>query len=113
MFLTGQVFENAATQQKGIDTASENSGAIITYHGKPVEVKDRFNRFCTVDENIWNNPYRATSGKINSFYHAKDQEFKRKFRPPAAELKNYSDSISTVTNSILIFVRDSPDRQRN
>lgn len=81
MFLTGQVFENGATQQKGADVAgtSTDSAAVIMYHGKPVEIKDRFNRFRTIDDNIWNNPYRATSGKINSFYHAKDQEFKCKF----------------------------------
>ena len=80
MFLTGQTFENGATQQPGLlDTASNSDSAVITYHGKPVEVKDRMNRFRAVDDNIWNNPYRATSTKINGFYHAKDQQFKRKY----------------------------------
>ena len=56
--------------------SSKGSTEVITYHGKTIEIKDRLNRFRAVEDFIWNNPYRATSGKINSFYHAKDQEFK-------------------------------------
>jgi hypothetical protein len=73
MFLTGQQFENGLTMQ--VNEPSKNSkgnSEVITYHGKTIEVKDRLNRFRVVDDFIWNNPYRATSGKINSFYHAKD-----------------------------------------
>lgn len=51
----------------------------MTHTGKSIEIKDRLNRFRPVDENIWNNPYRATSSKIHRFYHAKDQEFKCKW----------------------------------
>ena len=56
------------------------------YHGRPIEIKDRLNRFCAVDENIWNNPYRATSHKIRGFFHAKDQEFKRKLSMPQNQI---------------------------
>ena len=49
---------------------------MIVYHGVPLEVKDRLNRFRVVDDNIWNNPFRATSNKIANFFHVKDQEFK-------------------------------------
>ena len=82
MFLGGQLFENAASAEMVVPATnrdrSQNNANTITYHGKPVEIKDRLNRFRATDENIWNNPYRATSNKIRSFYHAKDQEFKRK-----------------------------------
>ena len=66
----------AASNDNNIeDNARIDDGAIM-YHGQAIEIKDRVNRFCQVDENIWNNPYRATSQKIRSFYHAKDQTFK-------------------------------------
>ena len=76
MFLSGQMFENAATTEAAPEYIA-NHGHVM-YHGKSVEIKDRLNRFRTVDENIWNNPYRATSNKIRNFYHTKDQEFKCK-----------------------------------
>ena len=78
MFLSGQMFENAAVNESVAVTNSQEPGeGTIMYHGVPVEVKDRLNRFRAVDDNIWNNPYRATSYKIRSFYHSKDQEFKQ------------------------------------
>ena len=45
----------------------------ITYHGNPIEIKDRNNRFKVTSDFIWNNPYRATSNKIRGYWHAKDQ----------------------------------------
>ena len=75
------MFENAAVN----DVAGSSQGTVqaeggdVTYHGRPIEIKDRLNRYRAVDDNIWNNPYRATSNKIRSFYHTKDQEFKCKF----------------------------------
>jgi len=78
MFLTGQAFENGPTIEVAALNNSQDSVGTITYHGQTIEVKDRLNRFRAVDEYIWNNPYRATSGKINGFFHAKDQEFKCK-----------------------------------
>jgi len=62
------MFENAATAEAAHELTGE--GHQITYHGKPIEIKDRLNRFRPVDDHIWNNPYRATSNKIRSFYHA-------------------------------------------
>ena len=88
MFISGQLFDNAATDAG--PAASDMTDEVITYHGKPLEVKDRLNRFRATDDFIWNNPYRATSGKVRSFYHAKDQEFKRKFHPRPASSANLS-----------------------
>ena len=80
MFLSGQIFDNAAVDELANDSPSlEALDNQITYHGKPIEVKDRLNRFTVTDENIWNNPYRATSYKIRNFFHSKDQEFKCTF----------------------------------
>ena len=78
MFVGGQMFENSATNVASTNAGADNDNA-ITYHGKPIEIKDRLNRFGTLSDNIWNNPYRATSSKIRGFYHASDQEFKCKF----------------------------------
>jgi len=74
------MFENAAINESATIANNQDalSDGVITYHGVPVEVKDRMNRFRAVDDNIWNNPYRATSYKIRNFYHSKDQEFKCK-----------------------------------
>lgn len=52
------MFENAATAEAAHELTGE--GHQITYHGKPIEIKDRLNRFRPVDDHIWNNPYRAT-----------------------------------------------------
>ena len=79
MFLTGQMFDNAASNESAaMVNAQESTEQQVTYHGVPIEVKDRLNRFRATDDNIWNNPYRATSTKIRNFYHAADQEFKCK-----------------------------------
>ena len=82
------MFENSATvvaSTGAVKTVDKSCGSpdiddenVITYHGRPVEIKDRHNRFGTLSDNIWNNPYRATSSKIRNFYHAQDQEFKCK-----------------------------------
>ena len=64
------MFENSATQVPTTRMASADDDNVITYHGKQVEIKDRHNRFGAISDNIWNNPYRATSSKIRSFYHA-------------------------------------------
>ena len=72
MFIGGQSFDNQATVKSPTVAAQNLDEGTITYHGQPIEIKDRLNRFRAVDENIWNNPYRATSHKIRTFYHAKD-----------------------------------------
>ena len=73
MFLAGQMFDNAAVDELAhVTTSQEGLENTVTYHGKPIEIKDRLNRFRAVDENIWNNPYRATSYKIRNFFHSKD-----------------------------------------
>ena len=43
-----------------------------------LQVKDRHNRFRSIDENIWNNPNR-TSGKMHQFYHKQDLHYKSKY----------------------------------
>ena len=78
MFISGQIFDNALTEKPPTAGLHQEDEGTVSYHGRPIEIKDRLNRFRTVDENIWNNPYRTTSHKIRAFFHAKDQEFKCK-----------------------------------
>jgi len=66
------MFGNTATDPNANGDLALNGEEQITYHGCPIEIKDRHNRFRAVTDNIWNNPYRATSHKIRGFYHSKD-----------------------------------------
>ncbi len=64
MYVAGKMFENTATAVNKTGAAGDpefSEEAQITYHGCPIEIKDRLNRFKAVSGNIWNNPYRATS----------------------------------------------------
>ena len=64
------MFENAAINEAAANVNNQDQQLEgtnqIAYHGVPIEVKDRLNRFRAVDDNIWNNPYRATSYKITN-----------------------------------------------
>lgn len=41
---------------------------------QPVQPKDRYNEFTTLDQNAWNNPYKS-SRKVASFYHSNEKLF--------------------------------------
>ena len=70
MFLTGQDIDPTDMQLRSIPPAGISCD-------RSIEVKHRLNRFTTMPENIWNNPYR-TSAKSHKFYHQKDVAFKSK-----------------------------------
>ncbi len=56
MFLAGQFFENSLAKQAGIGLAYTDAQ---TTKREVIEVKNRHNRFRSIDENIWNNPNRT------------------------------------------------------
>ena len=64
MYLTGEeIIDNPVVLGGGVPPPG-----VSHHHSRSIDVKDRLNRFTSVPDNIWNNPYR-TSAKSHKFYH--------------------------------------------